>query len=352
MYTLEHILRLCEKRISDTLISPDAFQAICQVASSFPITLSRFMGFECRLNVPSTDAGFAFNVLSDSPGWAIMAGADALYRLPDACLEQTTWQRLSSLCQQTLDDASPLYQSLSTLWLEFDIDQNLVGIPVPDVFISSSDDPQPRRTQSAKPGLQLLFENLLGSPPSPQLMHNVRRCIQMPRYEGMFNQLAVLMGRRGQAIRAVMTFKLLDSCLAFVNALGWIGNAVELKAQIGWTAGIVDEYRLQIDFTDDPYCMIVPRIGIEPCFENDGYARNDPRWVPLLDGFVKEGQCVPEKRDALLDFCGQSYEILALPLIVQRGLSHAKFVCTPGNPLETKIYFGVIQHPHLILQRT
>ena len=62
----------------------------------------------------------------------------------------------------------------------------------------------------------------------------------------------------------------------------------------------------RVDLDLDVGSAILPKIGLE-CYL-DQLPGFEPRWQLFLDELVKDGVCIPEKRDALLSYEGISNE--------------------------------------------
>jgi hypothetical protein len=140
-----------------------------------------------------------------------------------------------------------------------------------------------------------------------------------------------------------------------LNALGWSdeeNNFRPLLTDLEWRA---DRFVLSYDVTTNG---IGPRIGLECSFEENRY-HEETRWEALFDYLVKKRMCLPQKRDALLEYPGVEHpddfsggimkpfisisqhleDIFSGSLV--RYISHVKVVYRPGQILEAKAYPAV-----------
>ena len=100
------------------------------------------------------------------------------------------------------------------------------------------------------------------------------------------------------------------------------------------------------------------KIGIECSFSPNRY-HLETQWTTFLDYLIQKGACLPEKKEALLSFCGveqentsidfdfASYQVSAkiqndsFSSALVRFISHIKIIYTPDAPIEAKAYSGV-----------
>jgi hypothetical protein len=101
-----------------------------------------------------------------------------------------------------------------------------------------------------------------------------------------------------------------------------------------------------------------PEIGLECSFSQDKY-HLETGWPDFLDYLVEKDLCIPEKREALLDFTGAEQEdsesdfdfqtYMVAPRLpdsdyssaLVRYISHVKLLYSPYHKLEAKAYPGV-----------
>ncbi len=135
----------------------------------------------------------------------------------------------------------------------------------------------------------------------------------------------------------------------YLNQIGWNSDYQELEQILAMLSPGIKKTNLQIELES----KIAPTIAIE-C-----YLENREAWKIFLDRLVKIGFCLPQKRDAILQFGGITHERDSpekWPLHLQRRsqlfnsqwqsvlfrrLAYLKMTYSPGMPLEFKVYLGV-----------
>jgi len=113
--TLRDYLDVVEPFIPPALVPVQSYARIRDLAACLPP--AGLAGFECWLGSEQPRADFAVAVPAEARDLqAKLAATDSAYPL----LAQQAWAPVVKLCRQWLDPASPLHDTLSTLWLEFD----------------------------------------------------------------------------------------------------------------------------------------------------------------------------------------------------------------------------------------
>lgn len=225
-----------------------------------------------------------------------------------------------------------------SIWLEFDLDQEPAGLPVPLVCAKLLPDADPDWLTGT------LFPFLQGRPLSEAQRCLVRSChdaIPSPGYL----LYAFSLPSRGGALRLEIFGLDPAGILDYLKRVA--------PESVPWAEGParlfegVERIHLSLDLGEE----IRPRIGIEGSFSS--LPRREPRWSELFDRLVSHGICDPEKRDAALAWQGAETFWTApsrWPAEVGprgfcfRKLSHVKAVCRPGQEPEAKVYlvFGYL----------
>jgi len=119
LYSLENSLEPLEPHLTP-LISPTAMEGLQAISRCFPDAITFTYGFEYRLHPSSPIVDFAIHITE--AGRSILAGLDPNVRLPEPFNKHPVWQQISKFCVAGSNPASPLYQKVADLWLEFDVD--------------------------------------------------------------------------------------------------------------------------------------------------------------------------------------------------------------------------------------
>ncbi len=227
------------------------------------------------------------------------------------------------------------FASVSSVWLEFDLDRDLEGLPAPIICT---------RLRS---GFELdwlvdeLFPALHGQSMSRSQDRLIRHCLaELPSGLTVLYAFS-LRPRPGDAVRLELFGRDLATMIDYLGRLGSPGAAQRVE---DLSHLVEDGERFHLSF--DLAAEVAPRIGIECGFERQ--PRREPRWAGLFDRLVENGLCVATKRDAVLRWPG--YDSLwtatdrwpedASPAdgYCVRGLSHIKLVSGSSRGVEAKAY--------------
>lgn len=224
---------------------------------------------------------------------------------------------------------------VSSIWLEFDLDHEPQGLPVPAV--------------AARLGKQVdsrwLADTLLPALQGRSLDAAQRRWVgrsvdRLPAGIRLLYAFSVL-SRPGAALRLEFVSQDLKALLDY---LGNVAPSETFRRVAGFAYLLEGADRYHLSF--DVGTSIGPRIGLE-C----GFARlphREPRWLALFDRLVAAELCSPGKRDAVFEWPG--YDTLwtatrvwpaaeeALGTYCVRCLSHVKIVTRPDREPEAKAY--------------
>lgn len=344
LYSLENSLQPLEPHLT-TLISPTAMEGLQAISRCFPDALTFAYGFEYRLHPASPTVDFAIHITE--AGRSILAGLDPNVRLPEHFNRHPVWQQISKFCAAGSNPASPLYQKVADLWLEFDVDPessvSLTNLPIPGLLFRPIN---PLTNPTISSDYSWIWEQalpvLLGSAIPVPLQKKLIDCLQClpPPPDASIFQVGVMFSRTVSAIRLCLVGSPLQ-LLPYLSQIGWTGSIEPLEAIIASLHPYVDGIILDIDIGE----QIHPKIGIEGIFLTRYLACVNGQWQALLDHLVSQNLCSPEKRNALLSYSGYT---LSKPLhqrVYVRGLNHIKLIYDPEQPLAAKIYFGAMHKP-------
>jgi hypothetical protein len=226
------------------------------------------------------------------------------------------------------------FRCLHSVWLEFDLDREPQGLPIPTVCAK------------LLPGteadwiLDCLIPALHGKPLRDGQRQRVALCLREIPAPATLLYVFSLLSRDGDAVRLEISGLDPAGIAGYLSrvapeALPWLGDAATLFAD-------VERIHLSFDIGSE----ILPRIGIEGSFSH--LPRREPRWRDLFDRLVARGLCAPEKRDAVLAWPGydsfwtapERWPATPRPAadFCVRSLSHVKVVCRPGSEPEAKVY--------------
>lgn len=256
--------------------------------------------------------------------------------------ERTSSSHLRSFLRSWSDPIGP-FHSLSSVWLEFDLDREPQGLPVPIVCA---------KLQSACATdwvLDCLIPALHERPLSPAQRRWVALCLQEIPAPATLLYVFSLLSRGSDAVRLEIFGLSPAGIIAYLERV-----APELIPWVREPAALftgVERTHLSLDIGEE----ILPRVGIEGSFSR--LPRREPGWRELFDRLVEGGLCAPEKRDAALAWPGydnfwtspERWPAKPKPAagFCVRRLSHVKVVCRPDREPEAKVYlmFGPLACP-------
>jgi hypothetical protein len=341
-----------------SLISPEKFKDILSLAKNFPGNLTSFLGFEIHLGDSRQRADWAFAVSGVGDDRLVFQNVLKQENFPKMLMQQPEWQQITAFSEAWADKGSTLKKQVKCFWLEFDMPEIKSDVSVPSVFFGpekiSEDASQDLMTQYAwlvNDALPLLR----GQPVSKGVERQILNCIQkIPQGASLF-QVGTMLSRSTNDVRLYINKIHPRSIISYLNALGWSDEENNFRTLIADLERRADRFVLSYDVTTDG---IGPRIGLECSFEENRY-HEETRWEDLFDYLVKKRMCLPQKRDALLQYPGVEHpddfsggimkpfisisqhleDIFSGSLI--RYISHVKVVYRPGQRLEAKAYPAV-----------
>ncbi len=395
------------------LISEKGFERIRRVARLLPIRLSSFFGFECRLGEERANADFLLHLTDEEAGGDVLSGARAERRLPSGILKNTCWKRLAAFAREWTTAGTELGRRADHVWLEFDTAraQAATGVPVPSFFFglryqgmtvddcgpktSFRDDPvaadfSPRQLNptAARPSSSspIRFQNagskraakaqktiaematdcfwvhdrafplVLGRPlPEAQKDLLVRCFDELPKGSYVF-QMGTMLSREGSPLRLCVRNIPRSAVPRWLGRTGWQGNRASLSREMASLAPFVDRIDCDVDlpaFSGE----IGPKIGLE-CSLGPSPEIKD-RYARFLDFLVARGLCLPQKRDALMQYPGGNHQYEKPDLwpehlkqasalfrwsqvsVLLRSINHIKLVFQEGRVTEAKAYLSV-----------
>jgi len=348
-------LSTAEPHISERLLTHEKFKDILSVAQYFPGNITTFLGFECHLGTPEARADWAFAISGVGEDRQVLKNILTNGYLPQEFLKKEEWIQIREFAKAWADQKSILFQKVKCFWLEFDMPEKLQNIPIPSVFFGPIRLPNNAATNDITQYEWLINDAiplLKGNSPSEKTIEHFYHCIQqMPLNTSLF-QVGTMLSRTKEGIRLYINRIELDQIMPYLTKLGWEDQDNEFTELIEDLEDKSDRFVLSFDVNEGG---IGKRIGIECSFISDDF-QNDERWEEFLDYLVDKGMCVPEKRDALLEYSGIENVKTTMngklkPLIsaskilddissysIARYINHIKIVYRPEQPMEAKAY--------------
>ena len=330
--SMQDYLKIVTPHLHADLVSAAALSYIQPLAQILPA--SSLAGFECRLG-------------------ANQAAVDFQVRLP--CLDQNlperfltvpAWQFLQDFYQDWASPNSSLHQKIENVGLEFDVNDQLLQVPIPCIFLKFN----PEIVIDAGGVMQMI--GLLNQRMSPLLESNLRLCADSLPTGATISHLGAMLSRQAKAIRVNVKGIAPEQLSDYLGQIGWSDSTTAFSSLTSTLSEFVDYLLLSFDVGD----AVLPRVGLE-CFLNN-QPDDEPRWRMFLDYLVETELCTPAKKDAFLAWPGLSQKLSVPDLwpsnisfgdrflgsrafsLFWRRVSHIKLIYQPGMPLQAKGYLA------------
>jgi hypothetical protein len=349
-------LKSIESFIPEKIISQQNFTEIKNLAQHLTGNLTSFFGFESRLTSTNARSDYLIAVSSRKGEREALLNLIKNGSLPDKYLDKQEWKNVGVFTEKWADPASIFYNNILGLWLEFDTADKDVEIPVPSIFLQTI----PLRidnekdTDKVKWVTRNAIPTLTGQQVSEKLEAKFCDALKkLPDGSSVFH-VASMLSRNTEGMRIVVKRIKPEDVVPYLDSLGWTDQNNGLKDLIDKIKKYSNCIRLHINITD----IIDPKIGIE-CFISPDQYHKKQGWDEFFDHLVEKGICLPNMKNAVLDFPGVTQEdssnefnfetyqpSVKLPdnnfsKAIVRYISHIKINYKPGYPIEAKAYTGV-----------
>jgi hypothetical protein len=346
-----------ESYIPEELISPQNYTEMKNLATYFTGGITSFFGFESRLNSPDARADYLFAVSSQKGEREALANLIRSGELPEEFTNKPEWQNACKFVLEWVNPDSILYNNVLGLWFEFDMIENSSETPVPCIFLHTTplriDTPEEMKklTWLTDTALPLLTGHHVSEKIEQQLLQAVQ---QLP--EGaVLMDAGVMLSRSISGVRLIIARICPTNIIPYLTALGWSDENKEVSTLLKELEQQVTRLVLHINITETG---VDSKIGIECSFAPDMY-NLEIRWSSFFEYLVKKKVCLPEKKEALLQFSGveqedpsydfnlTSYKAAArlsdsdFSSALVRYISHIKLIYKANSSLEAKAYSGV-----------
>jgi len=346
-----------ESYIPEELISPQNYTEIKKLASHFTRGVTNFFGFESRLNSPDARADYLFAVSSQKGEREALANLIRSGELPEELTNKPEWQNARKFVLEWANPDSILYDNVLGLWFEFDMIENPSETPVPCIFLHTT--PLHIHTQEDMKKLTWLIDTALplltGHHVSEKLERQLLQAVQQLPEGAVMMDAGVMLSRSTSGVRLIIARICPTKIIPYLTALGWSDDNKEVSILLKELEQRVTRLVLHINITETG---VDSKIGIECSFAPDKY-NLEIRWSSFFEYLVKKKVCLPEKKEALLQFSGveqedpsydfnlTSYKAAArlsdsdFSGALVRYISHIKLIYKANSPLEAKAYSGV-----------
>jgi hypothetical protein len=351
------LLSSIESSIPETLISSRNIREMQRLASVFKASITSFFGFESRLTSTKAQADYLFAVSSLREERDALANLIRKKALPEKFMKIPEWQ---NVCRFVLEWANPdslLFQNVLGMWFEFDMVENSSETPIPCIFLHTI--PLRSTAEEDTKKISWLTKNALplvaGKELPEKIEQNLIQTIQQLPKDALIMDAGMMLSRPTSGVRLIIAKIQPNQIIPYLTKLGWSEEGEQLPVLLEELTQNVTRVVLHITVTENG---IDQKIGLECSFAPDRY-HLETRWQSFFNYLVKKGLCLPEKKDALLEFIGVDQEdtkrnfdtAVYRPIVkfenndcssaLVRYISHIKLVYEPDHGLSAKAYPGV-----------
>ncbi|OHD10415.1 MAG: hypothetical protein A2Y34_01155 [Spirochaetes bacterium GWC1_27_15] len=310
------------------LIAPINQEKIQKILRLFPSKISDFIIFESRLAFEEAITDVALQVNSKNK---------ELYE------QISNWDKVNALFDKW-NNNSVINKYMENIWLEFDIHEGLNEFLIPsiifpefydnllindlfykeyDIFINSI--------------LKILERKLL----TEKQMINFDNCFTNLDKNIKLYTIGIPVIRESKSIRVCFFTKNEDTIYDYLKRIGLKKRISDIKRVLNKLEKFCDHFILHLDIEDS----IMDKICVEFSFFNltNIYSLKE-KWQSLLEFFVENKMCITEKKDALLNWLGESREIFNPEIndsIMKRFILEVKVVFETNKQPIVKGYFGI-----------
>ncbi|MEP7318556.1 MAG: hypothetical protein ABI921_07435 [Panacibacter sp.] len=319
------IMDQCCDNLKATLIEAESFELIKRHADFFPVSLSRFWGFEIPLNGLENSADFLFCISEPLQCFDYFFNtwqANFSHELPGELFLPGIRDFSVAWCEaKTLP-----FKCVVNIWFEYDFQNIQEGILKPNFFYAPAKGTHPFAVVSAS---ETIFKTISGSLVSKLAYAHLLHCLHQLPVNGWVSQIGMMFARNEHTLRLFIQQIPRNGIKPYLEKIHYRYAADEQFNKL-----LEDCYQLadQVDLNIDVSDSTGDTIGLECSFNEM------QRSLDFLDVLFLKGWCKEQKYHAL-------HECL-VKMRVEPGkdfqpfFSHFKIVFHPHRPVKTKVYIG------------
>lgn len=349
-------LSLVKPYLSEELISSQNYAEIKNLTDYFTGNVTSFFGFESSLNTSENQSDFLFAVSSKRGEREALATLIQHGHLPASFCKKSEWQQIAKFTSAWVNPHSILYHKVLGIWFEFDAEDLVSEVPIPNIFIHpvaiqghSSDDASQ---------FQWLFNSALPLIKGERISKTIEQKItdailKLPPDATLF-QVGIMLARSQTSVRLVIKRIHPKLIIPYLASLGWFDDSNKLSSLLDELQRYVTRIVLHISIGEN----IDKKIGIECSFYPDRYNK-ESRWSDFFTFLHQKELCLTDKKSAISRFPGveqedinNEFDLHSYMTVVKnphdnyscalvRYISHVKISYEPRYPLEVKVYSGV-----------
>lgn len=350
-------LDLIESYVPKELISSQNFTEIKDLASRFTRNMTSFFGFESNLCEDSSKSDYLLAISSKNGEREALLNILTNKELPPHIINREEWKNITRFTQEWVEQHSIINENVLGLWFEFDTSRSHSGFPIPNIFLQTKkiriDTKEDLKNFKwfTKVTIPMLTRKNLSMSVEKKLIEAVKK---LPEKTSVIH-IGTMLSRQSNDLRIVINRIKPTQVIPYLQSLGYKYSLEKLEEVIQELNRYVSRLILHLNIDDE----IGEKIGLECSFSYDKY-HEETEWEKFLDYLQEKNLCIPEKKEALLNFIGAeidtpytkfiSSEYIPSVMIKEnksvssalvRYISHIKIVYTPNKPLMAKAYPGV-----------
>ncbi|RLF57742.1 MAG: hypothetical protein DRN27_07170 [Thermoplasmata archaeon] len=354
-FTPYNYLTHIESSIPNDLISPKNYSRICNLASIFNNNITSFFGFETRLNKMDGCVDYLLAISSKKGEREALLDLLKRQQLPTRFLQKPEWGQIQSFVEDWSNEGSILNKNVLGIWLEFDTAYSSSESLIPGLFVQI----KPISKEKSKDPMnyswitEQLFPALTGKRLDCKNEEMINKSIKQLPNSSFLLFVAAMISRESSIIRTTIKMNS-NQIIPYLESLGWKDENNGLDSLLEQVSKHSTRIILHMDIGKE----INPKIGIECSFSPDLY-HFEKRWDGFFDYLIKEGACLPEKKEQLISFMRVDQEDNTnkfsldsyLPAVkfndnnfsgtIVKYLSHIKIQYKPNGSIFAKAYPGV-----------
>jgi hypothetical protein len=352
-FTPIDFLHLIQSSIPDELIASDNYSRICHLASFFNGSISSFFGFETRFNSERNHADYLVAISSHHGEKEALNSLLHSYKFQSLITHSPEWNNLRQFTIEWCKEGTALNKMIYGLWFEFDMTNEIDGLPIPSIFINTipisndySADDEKYRWLSEK-----AIPLLMGKKLSQKVKSNFSRCIQKLPNDTYLIDVGIMLSRSSSDIRLMFNRIKPENIITYLKSINWEGDTSNLEILIPELKKYVNRITLHFGIND----RVNSNIGIECSIKSDSFNNGD-KWSNFLDYLSDKGLCTIKEKKKVLKFIGsdinkeeinfENYNPIvktdnSSSIALVRYISHVKISYSLDGKLKAKAYPGV-----------
>lgn len=328
------ILRGLRPAVPAALLAGAGWERMLAHVADLPAAAARVFGFELPLAAEEPSGDLALSVAPGTPA------AEHYLQAGEAAGRDTVEGRLARCIDEMGRAGAPLARHAGSAFLGYDIATGGPG-SVPGIYLALR--PESAEHQGEAVGtVATALADIAGWPDDARERRAVEQATGALPPGGTLVWVGAMPGRGQRAIRLVA--RGIEGPAAtqdFLERLSWPGSIEAVGGVLAGVSDVCDPAQVQFSFGVSRHGP-APALGMELSVGRRPFWTTTQRedWRPLVERLVGRGWCLPAKAAGLLAWPGRDKLFTERgPLLVHRGINHAKVSVTDGGT-SAKAYVG------------